>query len=59
MNLKRIKTNVAYLSSATRVITTLQQFGIDGIPLAMKPHKLKGKYINNWECHIKPDLLII
>ncbi|CAN5362095.1 hypothetical protein BH23BAC2_BH23BAC2_03880 [soil metagenome] len=25
----------------------------------MKPHLLKGKYFNNWECHIKPDRLII
>ncbi len=25
----------------------------------MKPHKLRGVYKNDWECHIKPDLLII
>jgi len=58
-DLKRIKTNASYLTSATKVIVTLQQFGVDGIDSAMKPHKLKGKYINNWVCHIKPDLLII
>ena len=33
--------------------------GIEGVPLGMKPHKLKGIYRDNWECHIKPDLLII
>ena len=25
----------------------------------MHPHRLKSEFINNWECHIKPDLLII
>ena len=25
----------------------------------MKAHKLVGEYKDNWECHIKPDLLII
>ena len=24
-----------------------------------KPHILKGKYVGDWEAHIKPDLLII
>jgi len=24
-----------------------------------KPHKLKGQYVNYWECHIKPDWLLI
>lgn len=30
-----------------------------GIPPQMKPHKLKGFYKDNWECHIQPDLLMI
>jgi mRNA interferase YafQ len=25
----------------------------------MNPHKLLGNYKDNWECHIKADLLII
>lgn len=37
----------------------LQESGVKGIPGVMQPHRLKGKYRNNWECHIKPDLLII
>ncbi|WP_083852664.1 type II toxin-antitoxin system YafQ family toxin [Pedobacter arcticus] len=24
-----------------------------------KPHKLSGKFIGYWECHVKPDLLLI
>ena len=24
-----------------------------------KPHPLKGNYIAHWECHIKPDWLLI
>ncbi|WP_299668565.1 type II toxin-antitoxin system mRNA interferase toxin, RelE/StbE family [uncultured Polaribacter sp.] len=34
-------------------------YGVNGIPKNMKPHKLSGVYKDNWECHIKPDLLII
>lgn len=41
------------------VLKLLQQKGVLGIPQSMKPHKLKGNYKNCWECHIKPDLLII
>ena len=41
------------------MLKILQKKGIDGIPLKMKPHKLRGVYKNDWECHIKPDLLII
>ena len=37
----------------------LEARGIKGIPKEMKPHKLKGEYKNNWEFHLKPDLLII
>lgn len=37
----------------------LQAKGIKGIPKRMNPHKLKGDYKDNWEFHIKPDLLII
>jgi len=33
--------------------------GAVGLPRKYKAHKLTGNYKNNWECHIKPDLLII
>lgn len=29
------------------------------LPPAYKPHKLSGKYTGCWECHIKPDWLLI
>ncbi|GHT72223.1 addiction module toxin, RelE/StbE family [Bacteroidia bacterium] len=34
---------------------------IEDIPLPQqyKPHKLSGNYANHWECHIKPDWLLI
>lgn len=37
----------------------LMDEGYLGIPPQMKPHKLKGFYKDNWECHIQPDLLMI
>ena len=37
----------------------LQNKGAKGIPTKMRPHKLKGHYTDNWECHLKPDLLVI
>ena len=41
------------------VLKLLKQNGVDAIPKTMSPHLLKGNYKNCWECHIKPDLLII
>lgn len=41
------------------VLHLLQEKGVSGIPAQMNPHKLKGKYKGDWECQIKPDLLII
>ncbi len=41
------------------VLDLLRVNGVKAIPSQMKPHKLKGKYKGDWECHIKPDLLII
>ena len=29
------------------------------LPAKYKPHKLSGKYTGCWECHIKPDWLLI
>jgi len=33
--------------------------GVKGIDKKYRPHKLSGNYNNDWEAHIKPDLLII
>ena len=58
-DLKKIKRNLSDFVIVSQVLKILQKKGIDGIPLKMKPHKLRGVYKNDWECHIKPDLLII
>jgi len=33
--------------------------GAAGLPAKFRAHKLSGNYKDNWECHVKPDLLII
>lgn len=33
--------------------------GAKGIDRKYKAHKLKGEYAGYWECHVKPDLLLI
>jgi mRNA interferase YafQ len=33
--------------------------GAEGLPSKFQAHKLSGNYKDNWECHIKGDLLII
>ncbi|MHA4896355.1 type II toxin-antitoxin system RelE/ParE family toxin [Pedobacter sp. PWIIR3] len=33
--------------------------GAEGLPSKFRAHKLSGNYKDNWECHIKGDLLII
>lgn len=59
-DLKRIsKRNIADYRLASSVLYLLRDKGVSGIPKKMRPHKLKGNYEGNWECHIKPDLLII
>ncbi|TZF81847.1 type II toxin-antitoxin system YafQ family toxin [Pedobacter sp. BS3] len=37
----------------------LQISGAAGIAKKHRPHKLTGNYKDDWEAHIKPDLLII
>jgi len=29
------------------------------LPENARPHKLVGKYIGTWECHVEPDWLLI
>ncbi|GHT66709.1 hypothetical protein AGMMS50239_28600 [Bacteroidia bacterium] len=29
------------------------------LPIQYKAHKLSGNYVNHWECHIKPNWLLI
>jgi len=29
------------------------------LPSIYKPHKLKGKYVDCWECHLRSDWLLV
>ena len=39
------------------VLTLLHEKG--ELPKKFRPHRLKGKYQGLWECHIRPDWLLI
>jgi len=59
-DLKRIKKRKqSDLTLIETVLSKLKSKGVEGISNSMYPHKLQGNYKDNWECHIKPDLLII
>lgn len=42
-----------------QLINVLAENGHKGIGKNHKPHKLNGNYKGYWECHVKPDLLLI
>ena len=54
-----LKRNRTDFDITFEVLEILKTKGIKGLPVKMKAHKLSGNYNKNWECHIKPDLLII
>lgn len=58
-DLKKIKTSEKNYKATVEVLKKLQKGGVFAIPKSMRPHRLKGNSKDNWECHIKPDLLII
>ena len=58
-DLKKVKSNHKNFELTSSVLGILQKKGVAGISKSMKSHKLTGNYKDNWECHIKPDLLII
>ena len=41
------------------IIGTLAEKGHKGLDRKYKPHKLSGDYKGYWECHVRPDLLLI
>jgi mRNA interferase YafQ len=45
------------ISLIETVLLTLREKG--ELSLKYKPHKLSGNYEDCWECHIKPDWLLI
>ena len=58
-DLRKIKKRPKDFELTAKVLKILGQKGLRGIPAVMKPHRLTGNYKDKWECHIKPDLLII
>ena len=58
-DIKKVKNLAKDYKLTKEVLKVLQEKGVKGIPFKMKPHQLKGDYKDNWECNIKPDLLII
>jgi mRNA interferase YafQ len=53
---KRSKKNTDLLIN---FLELLQKEGANGLDKKYRPHKLSGNYKDNWEAHIKPDLLLI
>ena len=51
---KKRNYNMALLSET---ISILAKNG--ALPAKYKPHKLSGNYHGCWECHIKPDWLLV
>jgi len=58
-DLKKIKSRPTDFALVAATLKVLQAKGVDALSYKLKPHRLKGNYADNWECHIKPDLLII
>ncbi|QCX01984.1 type II toxin-antitoxin system YafQ family toxin [Aggregatimonas sangjinii] len=58
-DLKKVKRNQKDFELAVALLKKLEIKGVAGVPKNMRPHRLTGNYKDNWECHIKPDLLII
>ena len=44
-------------NSLAEVLEILENKG--KLPIKYKPHLLKGNYKGLWECHIKPDWLLV
>lgn len=40
-----------------KAISHLEHYG--SLPPSYKPHVLLGNYKNHWECHVRPDWLLI
>lgn len=56
-SVKRCKKRGLDLSELQKVIRLLAEKGT--LPQEYKPHILSGKYAGIWECHVKPDRLLL
>jgi mRNA interferase YafQ len=53
------KRSLKDLNLLERIVETLANEGHKGLLPKHKAHKLSGNYKDCWECHVKPDLLLI
>ncbi|MGC4129700.1 MAG: type II toxin-antitoxin system YafQ family toxin [Bergeyella sp.] len=53
------KRSISDFELLQKFINNLALKGSQGVDKKYKPHKLKGEYSGYWECHVKPDLLLI
>lgn len=56
-DVKRILKRNYETKSLSEILYLLEKNGI--VPIKNNPHKLSGKYADCWECHIKPDWLLV
>ena len=56
-DLKRCKQRGYEMEALNVVMQLLEKDG--GLPAKYKPHRLSGKFNRRWECHIKPDWLLV
>lgn len=56
-DLKKCQKRGLDISLIQEAVSILENFGI--LPASYHPHKLVGKYQGLWECHIKPDWLMV
>lgn len=56
-DIKRCKKRNLDFDALKKVVDELSEKG--KLPPIYKPHKLSGNYNRSWECHIKPDWLLI
>ena len=56
-DLQRCKKRGLDISLVSTAISILQKEG--KLPASYKPHKLSGNHEGQWECHIKPDWLLV
>jgi mRNA interferase YafQ len=56
-DVSRCKKRGLNISDLKDTMTLLAQTG--KLPIEYKSHKLSGKYTGCWECHIKPDWLLV
>ena len=53
------KRSAGDLESLKQLISVLAENGHKGLDKKHRAHKLSGDYKGYWECHVKPDLLLI